>query len=362
MGRRGIEVTLKHVQSFQDRHGRWRHYFRRPGFARVAIPGHPGSPEFMEAYNAAMASQPVLRAGASLSGSFARLVEDYFRSPDFLSTKASSQAVTKGILDRFVREYGERDVAGFERKHLTVVIGKMAHKPAAANNLLKKLRTVIRWSIANGWRKDDPTIGMKKFREGTHHTWTEEEIAQFEGRWPVGSRERTAFALAVYTGQRREDLIGMTWGALQGGMIRVMQGKTGAELDIPVHPDLRAVLDAWPRRHVTILATEDGRGTSVAGFGNFMADAIGAAGLPDRCVLHGLRKAATRRLAEAGCSAHEIMAITGHKTLAEVQRYASAAAQKTLAESAMAKVSENRTGSNLSNLKPKNCQTSKKTK
>lgn len=362
MGRRGLEVTLKYVQSFEDRHGRWRHYFRKPGHPRLALPGHPDTPEFLEAYNAAMASQAVVRKGSSLPGSFARMIEDYMRSPDFLSTKATSQAVTKGILDRFASEYGDREVAGFERKHLTIIIGKMADRPAAANNLLKKLRTIIRWGIANDWRKDDPTIGMRKFREGTHHTWTDEEIAKFEERWPVGTRERTAFALALYTGQRREDLIRMTWGALRGGTIQVMQGKTGAELVIPVHRDLRAALEAWPRKHVTILATEDGRGTSVGGFGNFMADCIGAAGLPARCVLHGLRKAASRRLAEAGCSAHEIMAITGHKTLAEVQRYTAAAAQKTLARAAIARIEGNGRGSKLSNRKPGNCQTGKKNK
>ena len=57
---------------------------------------------------------------------------------------------------------------------------------------------------------------------------------------------------------------------------------------------------------------------SDAGYGNMMADAIAAAGLPDRCVLHGLRKAAARRLAEAGCTEKEIAAVTGHTTLKEV--------------------------------------------
>lgn len=362
MGRRGLEVTLKYVQAFQDRHGRWRHYFRKPGHPRVALPGHPGSPDFMESYTAAMASQPVLRAGASVAGSFDRLIEEYFRSPDFLSTRETSQRVTRGILDRFCREHGKRSVVGFERKHLTIIMGRMAETPAAANNLLKKLRAVIRWGIANGWRKDDPTTGMKKFREGTHHTWTEDEISQFENHWPLGTRERTAFALALYTGQRREDLIGMTWGALRGGVISVRQGKTGVELNIPIHRNLQAALDAWPRLHVTVLATNDGRGTSVGGFGNFMADSIGAADLPARCVLHGLRKAASRRLADAGCSTHEIMAITGHKTLSEVQRYTVAAAQKTLAKAAIARIEGNNLGSKVSNRKPKNCQTLKKSK
>jgi len=46
------------------------------------------------------------------------------------------------------------------------------------------------------------------------------------------------------------------------------------------------------------------------------------------CSAHGLRKAAARRLAEAGCTEHEIAAITGHASLREVQRYTKAADQK----------------------------------
>lgn len=53
---------------------------------------------------------------------------------------------------------------------------------------------------------------------------------------------------------------------------------------------------------------------------------------------HGLRKACARRLADAGATAHEIASITGHKTLAEVQRYTAAANRKTLADSAAEKL------------------------
>ena len=73
-----------------------------------------------------------------------------------------------------------------------------------------------------------------------------------------------------------------------------------------------------------------------------MSDAIRKAGLPPYCKAHGLRKAAARRLAEAGCSAHEIMAVMGHKTLSEVERYTRAAEQERLNAAAMAKQLENK--------------------
>ena len=87
-----------------------------------------------------------------------------------------------------------------------------------------------------------------------------------------------------------------------------------------------------------IVVTEFGKPFSEHGFGNWMADAITAAGLPDACVTHGIRKAAARRLAEAGCTPHEIQSITGHTTLKEVERYTAAVSREALATAAIGKV------------------------
>ncbi len=192
--------------------------------------------------------------------------------------------------------------------------------PGAANDLLKKIRILVHFAIDNGWRTDDPTLRLKKFAAGEFHTWTDDEISVFEARWPMGSCERTAFALPLCTGQRRSDVVRMAWDDVDNGSIRVVQGKTGAKLSVPLHPDLSAALASWPQRGERILVTTFGKPFTSNGFGNFMADKIATAGLPDRCVTHGLRKAAARRLAEAGCTANEIAAITGHRTLVEVSR------------------------------------------
>ena len=143
----------------------------------------------------------------------------------------------------------------------------------------------------------------------------------FEARWPKGNCERTAFALLLCTGQRRSDVVRMAWDDIDGGSIRIIQGKTGAKLSVPLHQNLLDDLSSWPQRGERILATTFGKPFTSNGFGNFMADKIAMASLPDRCVTHGLRKAAARRLAEAGCTANEIAAITGHATLVEVSRY-----------------------------------------
>ena len=342
MGRRGMSVTLRYVQVFEDRHGHTRYYFRRVGFPRTALPGAPGSPPFMEAYNAALAETPPLVASrkAPEDGTWGKLVLDYLASVQFKRTKASSQNVTRRIIERFASTHGHRTLAGMKRRHVEVIISGMADRPGAANSLLRRLRVLINFAIANDLVKADVTKGIPFFAEGTHHTWTDEELQTYEEKWPLGTRQRTGYALALYTGQRRSDVAKMTWRDYdeRRGVIAVRQDKTGAELLIPVHPELRQALEAWPRSHVAMLANPDGRGTSVQGFGNFMGEAIGKAGLPERCVLHGLRKAAARRLAEAGCSVHQIMAITGHKTLSEVARYTEQAMQEPRARDAIARL------------------------
>ena len=218
------------------------------------------------------------------------------------------------------------------------IVGRRAATPGAANDVLKKLKILLHFAVDNGWRKDDPTLRIKGFAEGEFHTWTDEEIATFEERWPIGTRERTGFALLLFTGQRASDVRGMGWEDVRGDSIHVVQAKTGRKLWIPMHADLRAALDAWGGASGCMLTTSFGKEFTEKGFSNFMADKIGAAGLPERCVTHGLRKAAARRLAEAGCSANEIASITGHETLKEVQRYTKAAEQRKLAVAAMARL------------------------
>ena len=124
---------------------------------------------------------------------------------------------------------------------------------------------------------------------------------------------------------------------IKDGVLTVKQQKTGVTLAIPVHPHLQTVLDATPSEHLTFLVTATGKPYGGNAFSEQFRNWCDAAGLPQRCKPHGLRKAACRRLAEAGCSGNEIMAISGHATLKELVRYTAAADQARLARNAMTK-------------------------
>jgi integrase len=206
-------------------------------------------------------------------------------------------------------------------------------------NWLKALRGLMRYAVQIGMRTDEPTEGVKVGRllkTDGFTTWSEENIAAFERTHAVGTRARLAFTLLLYTAQRRGDVVRMGRQHIHDGLLSVRQSKTGAVLKIPVHPELKAVLDATPSEHLTFLTTAAGRPFTSDGFGHWFLAMCKAAGLHGLSA-HGLRKAACRRLAEAGCTAHEIMSVSGHVSLKEVQRYTIAADQACMARAAMEK-------------------------
>lgn len=331
----------RYCEKWRDRHGTLRIYARKGKGPRVALPSDPDSPEFTEAYLAFMRGTLPPKPGkaSAAPGTIAALVTSYMRSAAYTRLRPTTRTGYATRIEVLRTQHGERTVAGMTRQRIEAkILAPYADRPGQMLALLKMLRVLVRHAIEIGWITSDPTAGIKRPKGGEVRAWTEAEIAAFKARWPMGSKEHLAFALMLYTGQRRSDVHRMTWADVEGSAIRVVQQKTGAKLTIALHRDLQAALAAAPREHMTIINTAFGRPFTVAGFSAFMRDAITEAGLPLSAQPHGLRKAAGRRLAEAGCTAHEIMAVLGHKTLAEAERYTREADQKRLASAAVTKL------------------------
>jgi integrase len=340
-------IRLQYVNSFRDRHGQLRHYFRRPGYKSVALPGLPGSAEFMESYQAALtgdiAPRVEIAASRTKPGTVAALTVQYFNSTAYQSLASETKRTRRNILERFRAEHGDKRVALLQRAHVEkMVLAKFA-TPSSERNFLNTIRAMLQFAADIGIRPDNPAIGVKRAKIKTegYRTWTEDDLAAFEGRHPVGTRARLAFALLLYTGQRRSDVVQMGRQHVRDRVLYLrQQQKTGTPLAIPVHPELQAVLDATPSDHLTFLTTLSGKPFTAAGFTNWFRECCNEAGLTKGTSAHGLRKAACRRLAEAGCSANVIAAISGHKSLKEVQRYTAAADQLRMARQGMAAVRE----------------------
>jgi integrase len=332
-------IRLNYVQAWVDKEGRAHHYFRRPGFPRVRLPGLPGSTEFMHAYQGALGSapEPIGAARRSRQGSLSAAIADYYGSQAFRSLSGGTPAKRRAILERFREKHGDKPIGLLPKEFVVALIDTMP--PHQARNWLKTFRHFIRWAVERKLIKQDPSWGMKVRvpKSDGHHTWTPEEVAAYEAHHPIGSKARLALALGIYTAQRRGDVVRMGPQHIRDGVLSVRQQKTGAALAIPIHPELRIILDATPAGHLTLLVTKSGKSYGANDFSEQFRKWCDDAGLPPECTFHGLRKAALTRLAEAGCTAHQIAAISGHKTLKEVARYTAAVEQAKLAREAMAR-------------------------
>jgi integrase len=353
MGPHVMSRPPKYVHGFVDRHGKPRFYFRRPRFKQVPLPGLPWTPEFMEAYAAAMnEAQPII-IGASRTkpGTVAEAVARYLGSTAFTpgGFAPSTQAMRRAILERFRVEHGDKRIRKLEPQHVARLIDKL--KPFAQRNMLKTLRGLMVFAVAEDLIRSDPTADIKLARvkdTGGFETWTYEHIEQYRHHHKLGTRSRLALELLYGSMQRRGDVVLIGRQHITDGILSLRQQKTGADIDIPVLPELQNAIDAMPKLgHLTFLVTEQGKPFTAAGFGGWFREQCDLAKLPRSLSAHGLRKAGATRLADNGATDHEIMAWGGWSSLSEVQRYTKAANRKRAAQRGAEKL---KAGTKVANL------------
>ncbi|MBR2268744.1 MAG: tyrosine-type recombinase/integrase [Sphingobium sp.] len=340
MGRPRVTKGLPpYVTEFRDRHGKMRLRFRRTGFPSKYMQHPVGSDDFWKEY-LALKNGEKLTVGADRlePGTFNDLIAQYYRSTTWANIpKESTKRVYRGTYERFRAQYGDRPVATMSAKNVARLMEKMHETPTAGAILLKRLRQLFDYAILMGMRKDNPAKAVKppKSKGTGFHTWEEEEIDAFVARHPVGTKAHLALCLLLYTAQRRSDVVTMGPQHVKNGRIRVKQMKTGKELFIPIHPRLASAIAACPSGQLAYLVTEFGKPFTANGFGNWFRKRCDEAGL-EKCAAHGLRKAASRRMAEVGMSNQSIKSITGHTTDSEISRYTRDADQVLLADQTMA--------------------------
>lgn len=342
MGRPRVTRSLpKYASVFIDNRGTKRIRLRRTGWSPRYIQAKPDTPEFTVEYHDWLSNGQV---GAGQDGiipqSFDDLIARFYKSPDWTELRPSTRSTYRGVLERFRAEYGGRSAKTMQAKHVKNLMGKMSDRPTAANNLRKRLAQLFDLAIVLGWRSDNPARPVKPLKapKGGFKTWQEEHIARFESAHPIGTKMRLLFDLALYTAQRRSDLATMGPQHIKGQRIHVRQLKTGKELQIPIHPRLARSIAETPTGETAFLVSNRGEPYTKESLGNYFRDACDGLDL-DGYSLHGLRKAASRRMAEIGLSNQLIKSITGHVTDSEVSRYTKEAEQAQMADLAMASLS-----------------------
>lgn len=346
--------TYPYVRREKDRHGKIRYYYRRGDGPRIALPD-PEAPDFAACYAAAASAEPTPKrppAPAAIRpahGTLRWLCNEFWKSAEFRQLEPSTQCDRRRVAEACLREpiapgspdlFADFPLAELTPKAFRVLRDRKMKFPNAANTRLKVFRAIFKWgleaepdSVRSNPARD---VAYLKARSDGYHSWTVEEVEQFEHRHKVGTRARLAMALLLYTGQRRSDIIRFGEPMVADEWLRFRQWKNRnrypVDLSLPVIPELRRIIQATELVGTkTWLVTEHGVPYTPAGFGNRFRDWCNQAGL-SHCSSHGLRKATASRLAELGCTDRQIMAITGHRTAAEVDRYTRGARQKKMAE------------------------------
>lgn len=336
-------LRLRYVNEYIDRHGKVRRYFRRAGQPRIPLPGLPGSREFIEAYQAALNSEPPRTVAAGEAGSLSELVANFYKSPRFANLAESSKVTYRKALGPILEKDGAGPARDLPRDKAAKIIAEIGEtRPGMANLTKKVLQTVFKFAVRTGVRDTNPFVGVDLYRLGTHHTWTDAELTGYERRWPVGTRERLAYAALLYLGQRVGDAVRMSLTDIKHNAIKVVQEKTAEDEDdaqwIELHPELVRAIEAAKKNGLLLIGNKR-HGGQIQGrsLSAIIKTAAKAAGLPPRCKAHGLRKANSRILAEHGATVKEMQSVSGHKTLTELQRYSDRASRKKMSKSAIGK-------------------------
>jgi integrase len=258
----------------RDRHGNDRIYFRAKGRQKVRLRGTPWTPQFMAEYEAAKGVETPTgsRSRAAVPGTWRWLCVRYFTEcTEYKLLDARTQHVRRQILEGTFKEpiapNSPKLFCDFPLSLLTadaveVLRDRKVHTPEAANGRVKAIRQVFKFGVKKKLAPSNPARDVEYFKSGSEgfHTWTQEEVRQFEDRHPIGTKARLAMALLLFTGQRRSDIIRFGKQHAQGGKLTFTQfrGRNSKphRLTLPILPALRRVLDGTACGDLTFLVND----------------------------------------------------------------------------------------------------------
>lgn len=307
-----------HLLREVSRHGTVRWVVRKGHGNRIPIEQEYGTPEFAAAYHAAIAGEIKPRVKPQVDEKSLRWLAEHWQASSAWGEKGpATRQKRAALLKRVLETSGDKRYKNVTRAHVIAGREKRARTPAQANNFIAVMRALFKWAVKNDFRNDDPTAGVEDLARPNAKRgipmWTEDEIARFRARWPLGTRERLAFEVLATTGLRRGDaaMLGRQHiGEVAGvTVLRLRTEKTGQVVVREIMPELKAAIDAMPVNGLALVARQDGGGLSKQAFGDWFRDACRDARVSKSP--HGLRKHDAVELLHSGASVEEINAAQG---------------------------------------------------
>jgi integrase len=272
-------------------------------------------------------------------GTLAWLIERYRETTAWSYLSAATRRQRENIFAHVLETAGSEPLVKITTSTIMAGRDRRANTPAQARNFLDAMRGLFRWALKAKLVKTDPTAGVDNPPRQTGDgfpPWTEDNVAAYEARWPIGTRQRVWLDVLLYTGLRRGDAVRFGRQHVRDGVGTIKTEKTDTLVTLPILPVLDATLRAGPCGDLTFIVGENGRPLTKESFGNLFRKACRDAGVPGSA--HGVRKIAATRAANAGAAVAELDAIFGWQGGTMAALYTRAADRRRLSQGAMHKL------------------------
>lgn len=331
---------LPYLYREKTRHGKIVWYARLGHGPRTRMPGEYGTQEFMDAYKAVLAGEPIQKPGRADPRSLQWLFEQWQQSSDWSQTAHSTRRQRENVLARIIADNPKVPFQSITADHIRAGRERRKATPAAANNFIKTMRALFRWAEEAGHVTSNPTKDVKFMSDKTEGflPWTMADLTKFRRRWPLGTRERLALEVLVNTGLRRGDAVRLGPHHVKDNVATIKAEKTGVELYIPMLPALLEAIERGPVGDTTFISGASGSRVSKESFGNYFRTACNAAGVKGSA--HGIRKLAATVMAEEGATEEQLKAMFGWQTNDQSVVYTRSANRKRLAMEGASKLAK----------------------
>jgi integrase len=303
-----------YLHKYQTKQKRIVWYVRKPGQKKVRLRADYGTPEFMAAYNAAVAGAPVPSKASkrAAAGSLRWLWDEYHKTGDWAALSPATRKQRENIMLHVLEKSADKPFKAIKKSDIAAGRDKRVATPAQARNFLDLMRGLFRWATEAGHVNVDPTENVRnppKVAGPGFEVWTEDDEERYLERWPRGTRERVWFDVLRFTGLRRGDAVTLGKQHVRNGIINIKTEKSGERITVtlPVAADLEATLKAGPLGDLTFIVGKNGKPLTKETFGNFFREACNSAGVKKSA--HGIRKLAATVAAQNGATESELQAM-----------------------------------------------------
>lgn len=301
-----------HLHRERNRHGVHVWYVRKGQGPRFRLRGEYGSDDFNAQYEAAIQGK-LPKRGQATAGTLHWLWDAYRKTDGWKALSPATRRQRENIMLHVLKAAGDEPFGAIGSEDIQDGLDRRSDTPSAARNFLDTMRGLFRWAKARGHVRRDPTAEVKapkRRRNAGFAAWTREDVAAYQERWPLGTRQRVWLDVLLYTGPRRGDASRLGNHLVdEEGIISFATEKNGTPVTIPMLTVLQRTLLAGPRGRETWIIGAHGKPFVKEAFGNAFSEAARAAGVPKSA--HGVRKIAATIAAENGATEAELDAIFG---------------------------------------------------